>query len=124
MKNATLFTTLAASTMLATTAFADMNPMVGGAEMFPTKNIVENAVNSADHTTLVAAVKAAGLVDTLASGGMYEATTPRSAMSAISSAMSATIRATLAAAGAAAGAAACAWGPCRRMRNCSTRTSR
>ena len=40
--------------------------MVGGAPMFATKNIVENAVNSADHTTLVAAVKAAGLVDTLA----------------------------------------------------------
>src|SRR4051812_24150263 len=41
--------------------------MVGGAPMFPSKNIVENAVNSKDHTTLVAAVKAAGLVDTLAS---------------------------------------------------------
>src|ERR1700687_2917619 len=41
------------------------NPMVGGQEMYPTKNIVENAVNSADHTTLVAAVKAAGLVETL-----------------------------------------------------------
>ena len=39
---------------------------VGGAPMYPTKNIVENAVNSKDHTTLVAAVKAAGLVDTLA----------------------------------------------------------
>ena len=41
------------------------NPMVGGAAMYPTKNIIENAVNSKDHTTLVAAVKAAGLVDTL-----------------------------------------------------------
>ena len=41
------------------------NPVVGGKEMFPTKNIIENAVNSADHTTLVAAVKAAGLVETL-----------------------------------------------------------
>ena len=39
--------------------------MVGGAPMFPSKNIVQNAVNSKDHTTLVAAVKAAGLVDTL-----------------------------------------------------------
>ena len=39
--------------------------MVGGAAMFPSKNIVQNAVNSKDHTTLVAAVKAAGLVDTL-----------------------------------------------------------
>lgn len=43
--------------------------MVGGAEMYPTKNIVENAVNSADHTTLVAAVKAAGLVDALTAEG-------------------------------------------------------
>jgi hypothetical protein len=41
------------------------NPMVGGKEMYPTKNIIENAVNSADHTTLVAAVQAAGLVETL-----------------------------------------------------------
>src|SRR5215213_1462258 len=45
--------------------------MVGGAPMFPSKNIVENAVNSKDHTTLVAAVKAAGLVDTLASPGPF-----------------------------------------------------
>jgi uncharacterized surface protein with fasciclin (FAS1) repeats len=49
-----------------TSAVAGMNnPVVGGKEMYPTKNIIENAVNSADHTTLVAAVKAAGLVDTL-----------------------------------------------------------
>ena len=41
--------------------------MVGGAAMFPSKNIIQNAVNSKDHTTLVAAVKAAGLVDTLES---------------------------------------------------------
>ena len=41
------------------------NPMVGGAEMFPSKNIIQNAVNSKDNTTLVAAVKAAGLVETL-----------------------------------------------------------
>ncbi len=46
-------------------ASAQKDPMVGGAAMYPTKNIVENAVNSKDHTTLVAAVKAAGLVDTL-----------------------------------------------------------
>jgi uncharacterized surface protein with fasciclin (FAS1) repeats len=45
-------------------AQAQMDPNVGGAAMYPTKNIVENAVNSSDHTTLVAAVKAAGLVDT------------------------------------------------------------
>ena len=46
-------------------AFAEMTKMVGGAPMYPSKNIIENAVNSKDHTTLVAAVKAAGLVDTL-----------------------------------------------------------
>ena len=47
------------------------NPMVGGAAMYPTKDIVDNAVNSKDHTTLVAAVKAAGLVDTLKSAGPF-----------------------------------------------------
>jgi uncharacterized surface protein with fasciclin (FAS1) repeats len=52
------------------------NPMVGGQEMYPTKNIVENAVNSADHTTLVAAVKAAGLVDTLESPGPFTVFAP------------------------------------------------
>ena len=56
--------------LAAMSAVAGMNdPMVGGHEMYPTKNIVENAVNSADHTTLVAAVKAAGLVDTLEGPG-------------------------------------------------------
>jgi uncharacterized surface protein with fasciclin (FAS1) repeats len=54
----------------------DKNPMVGGQEMYPTKNIVENAVNSADHTTLVAAVKAAGLVDTLESPGPFTVFAP------------------------------------------------
>lgn len=52
------------------------NPMVGGAPMFETKNIVENAVNSADHTTLVAAVKAAGLVDALQSDGPFTVFAP------------------------------------------------
>jgi uncharacterized surface protein with fasciclin (FAS1) repeats len=52
------------------------NPMVGGAPMYETKNIVENAVNSKDHTTLVAAVKAAGLVDTLASPGPFTVFAP------------------------------------------------
>lgn len=52
------------------------NPMVGGAAMYKTKNIVENAVNSKDHTTLVAAVKAAGLVDTLASAGPFTVFAP------------------------------------------------
>ena len=55
-------------------AFADT--MVGGAAMFPTKNIVENAVNSADHTTLVAAVKAAGLVDALMGKGPFTVFAP------------------------------------------------
>ena len=54
----------------------DGNPMVGGAAMYRTKNIVENAVNSADHTTLVAAVKAAGLVDTLAGKGPFTVFAP------------------------------------------------
>src|ERR687893_2114545 len=49
---------------------------VGGAPMYPSKNIVENAVNSKDHTTLVAAVKAAGLVDTLAGKGPFTVFAP------------------------------------------------
>ncbi|MEO8649765.1 MAG: fasciclin domain-containing protein [Acidobacteriota bacterium] len=52
------------------------NPMVGGAAMYKTKNIVENAVNSKDHTTLVAAVQAAGLVDTLKSAGPFTVFAP------------------------------------------------
>ena len=50
--------------------------MVGGAPMYPSKNIVENAVNSKDHTTLVAAVKAAGLVETLSSAGPFTVFAP------------------------------------------------
>ncbi|MER9593546.1 fasciclin domain-containing protein [Mesorhizobium sp. M0244] len=60
---------------LATAAYAE-NPMVGGAAMYATKNIVENAVNSKDHTTLVAAVKAGGLVDTLQSAGPFTVFAP------------------------------------------------
>lgn len=52
------------------------NPTVGGKEMYPTKNIVENAMNSADHTTLVAAVKAAGLVETLEGPGPFTVFAP------------------------------------------------
>ncbi|MGA9770278.1 MAG: fasciclin domain-containing protein [Blastocatellia bacterium] len=66
-------------TSLATVSFgfaADDNPMVGGAAMYKTKNIVENAMNSRDHTTLVAAVKAAGLVDTLQGKGPYTVFAP------------------------------------------------
>src|SRR5688500_20125928 len=55
------------------------NPMVGGAAMYKTKDIVDNAVNSADHTTLVAAVKAAGLVDTLKSKGPFTVFAPTDA---------------------------------------------
>lgn len=50
--------------------------LVGGAAMYPTKNIIENAVNSKDHTTLVAAVKAAGLVETLSSKGPFTVLAP------------------------------------------------
>jgi uncharacterized surface protein with fasciclin (FAS1) repeats len=62
--------------LVALTAVAASDPMVGGAAMYPTKNIVENAVNSKDHTTLVAAVKAAGLVDTLESPGPFTVFAP------------------------------------------------
>ena len=64
---------------IAGTAFAAGEPMVGGAAMYPTKNIVENAVNSKDHTTLVAAVKAAGLVDTLSGKGPFTVFAPTNA---------------------------------------------
>ena len=53
--------------------------MVGGAKMYPTKNIIENAVNSKDHTTLVAAVKAADLVDVLSSEGPFTVFAPTNA---------------------------------------------
>ncbi|MFZ1469323.1 MAG: fasciclin domain-containing protein [Paracoccaceae bacterium] len=64
-----------AMTTAAGTAFAE-NPMVGGAEMLESKNIVENAVNSADHTTLVAAVTAAGLAETLSGAGPFTVFAP------------------------------------------------
>ncbi|NDQ57123.1 MAG: fasciclin domain-containing protein [Acidipila sp.] len=60
----------------AVSAHAQKDPMVGGAAMYSTKDIVDNAVNSADHTTLVAAVKAAGLVDTLKSAGPFTVFAP------------------------------------------------
>src|SRR5215510_4065470 len=69
---------LTAIAFTAVTAAAQ-NPMVGGKEMFPSKNIIENAVNSADHTTLVAAVKAAGLVDTLQGAGPFTVFAPTNA---------------------------------------------
>ena len=73
-----LFLAAAALAALAS-PLAARNPMVGGAAMYPTKNIVENAVNSKDHTTLVAAVKAAGLVDTLSSKGPFTVFAPTNA---------------------------------------------
>ena len=71
--------TLRAGTAFAGAAFAQDNPMVGGAPMSPDMNIVENAVNSADHTTLVAAVEAAGLVDTLQGLGPFTVFAPTNA---------------------------------------------
>ncbi len=85
MKKKNLFSTvvLALSLIIGSTGFAQ-NKMskdsdvktVGGAPMYPTKNIVENAVNSKDHTTLVAAVTAAGLVETLQSDGPFTVFAP------------------------------------------------
>ena len=63
-------------TLLAPQGFAAMTVIVGGAPMYPTKNIIENAVHSKDHTTLVAAVKAAGLVDTLSGTGPFTVFAP------------------------------------------------
>ena len=70
--------TLLGAAMVAMPASAK-NPMVGGAAMYPTRNIVANAVNSKDHTTLVAAVKAAGLVDTLSGKGPFTVFAPTNA---------------------------------------------
>ncbi len=79
MKLSKLSASLAALMMVAGGGAALANPMVGGAAMYETKNIVENAVNSKDHTTLVAAVQAAGLVDTLASPGPFTVFAPTNA---------------------------------------------
>jgi uncharacterized surface protein with fasciclin (FAS1) repeats len=65
-----------ALTLSASVASAQKNPMVGGAAMYEIKDIVSNAVNSKDHTTLVAAVKAAGLVETLQSAGPFTVFAP------------------------------------------------
>ena len=68
-----------ALTAVAPAAFAETSVMVGGAAMYPSKNIIQNAVNSKDHTTLVAAVKAAGLVDTLSGAGPFMVFAPTNA---------------------------------------------
>ncbi len=73
-----MFAVLLLSIMaIAGTALAgDKNPVVGGQPMYPNKDIIDNAVNSADHTTLVAAVKAAGLVETLKGAGPFTVFAP------------------------------------------------
>ncbi|MGA7461491.1 MAG: fasciclin domain-containing protein [Candidatus Korobacteraceae bacterium] len=76
MKKNTLAFLFAMTIALAAIAWAGDDPMVGGAAMYPTKNIVQNAVNSQDHTTLVAAVKAAGLVEVLEGPGPFTVFAP------------------------------------------------
>lgn len=77
MKKFRTLTMLVAAALFTSTSFAqEKTVMVGGAAMYPSKNIVENAVNSKDHTTLVAAVKAAGLVETLQSAGPFTVFAP------------------------------------------------
>lgn len=75
----TVMTAAAAVAMAGAVPVLARNPMVGGAAMYPAKNIVQNAVNSKDHTTLVAAVKAAGLVDTLSGKGPFTVFAPTNA---------------------------------------------
>lgn len=77
MKN--FFLTVVAVAAMAFTTQAQKNPMVGGAAMYASKDIVDNAMNSKDHTTLVAAVKAAGLVETLKGKGPFTVFAPTNA---------------------------------------------
>ena len=83
MKIRNLSIALATAIIFATGANAgsmsNHNPMVGGAAMYASKDIIDNAVNSRDHTTLVAAVKAAGLVDTLKGAGPFTVFAPTNA---------------------------------------------
>jgi uncharacterized surface protein with fasciclin (FAS1) repeats len=81
MKSKLIAAALAATLVVGVAQAGSMgkNPMVGGAAMLPTKDIIDNAVNSKDHTTLVAAVKAAGLVDTLKSAGPFTVFAPTNA---------------------------------------------
>jgi len=79
MKNLILSVFAVITMAFTTQVYAQKNPMVGGAAMYPTKDIVDNAVNSKDHTTLVAAVKAAGLVETLKSAGPFTVFAPTNA---------------------------------------------
>jgi uncharacterized surface protein with fasciclin (FAS1) repeats len=77
MKHSLKFAALAFA--FAASVFAKDTVKVGGQDMFPAKDIIDNAVNSADHTTLVAAVKAAGLVDTLKGAGPFTVFAPTNA---------------------------------------------
>jgi len=79
MKNLILSVFAVITMAFTTQVYAQKNPMVGGAAMYSTKDIVDNAVNSKDHTTLVAAVKAAGLVETLKSAGPFTVFAPTNA---------------------------------------------
>ncbi len=79
MKKLLIMAIAVAASAMSTQTFAQKTKMVGGAEMYPTKDIVDNAVNSKDHTTLVAAVKAAGLVVTLKSEGPFSVFAPTNA---------------------------------------------
>jgi uncharacterized surface protein with fasciclin (FAS1) repeats len=75
--SAAAFAALALTATVAAPGYAqEKTVMVGGAAMFPSKNIIQNAVNSKDHTTLVAAVKAAGLVETLEGKGPFTVFAP------------------------------------------------
>lgn len=76
IKNLFQIMTLSLLVLFSTNALAQDTKMVGGAEMYPTKDIISNAVNSKDHTTLVAAVKAAGLVETLQGEGPFTVFAP------------------------------------------------
>ena len=78
-KLAISFAILCGSALAAGAPAIAANPMVGGAAMYSTRNIVQNAVNSKDHTTLVAAVKAAGLVPTLEGAGPFTVFAPTNA---------------------------------------------
>ncbi len=79
MKRTIALVLLGSLAVLPAVALAKSDPMVGGQAMYSSKDIVDNAVNSADHTTLVAAVKAAGLVDTLKSKGPFTVFAPTNA---------------------------------------------
>lgn len=79
MKKILLSAIVVVAMAFTTNVYAQKNPMVGGAAMYANKDIVDNAVNSKDHTTLVAAVKAAGLVETLKSAGPFTVFAPTNA---------------------------------------------